>query len=109
MTNPPASIYNLETLQSRKAELAAQCKLKETEISNQVDYIGDNIGSIAVHSFTGISINRATTTKGEIINLLVAEGIDTAMVIHGDPTNIKEKFVELIKRIAAGIIKILTK
>ena len=108
-SNPPLKIQNLETLQQRKAELALQFKAKEEEISQQVDYIGDNIGAIAVQSFTGISIAKASTTKGEIINLLVAEGVDAALHLHNDPTNFREKLIEFVKKIAAGIIHILTK
>jgi len=42
------------------------------------------------------------------VKLLVSEGVDTAMLIHSDPNNIKEKLIAFIKKVAAGIINILT-
>ncbi|MBX7181862.1 MAG: hypothetical protein K1X82_07105 [Bacteroidia bacterium] len=106
---PKTPITNLESLQRRKAELAVLCKEKEMQIGLQVDHISDNLGPIAIQSLTGYQWNKEGSAKAEIVKLLVSEGVDTAILIQSDPTNIKEKLVELIKRIAAGIINILTK
>jgi hypothetical protein len=102
-------ISNLEQLQRRKAELAVLCKEKEKQISLQVDHISENIGPIAIHSLTGYQWNKEGSAKSEIVKLLVSEGVDTALLIHSDPNNIKEKLIEFIKKIAAGIINILTR
>jgi hypothetical protein len=107
--NNTYSVTNLATLQGRKAELEIICKQKELEIGNQIDYIGEHIGSIALQSLTGYKVNQGGNTKGEIIQLLISEGIDTALVIQADPTNLKEKIVAFIKKVAGGIVQILTR
>jgi hypothetical protein len=103
------NVYNLETLQKRKAELAALCKEKEKEMGVQLDYISDNLGSIALRTLIGGKGKRESSTKADIISLLVSEGVETAMDIQQDPTHIKDKMVGFVKKAASGVISLLVK
>ncbi len=104
-----SNIYNLQTLQRRRAELSVLCKEKEREIGIQLEYIGENLGSIALRTFIGRSGKNNSTAKAEIINLLVSEGLETVMDIQQDPHNVKDKVVGFIKKSASGIINLLVK
>ena len=97
----------LEELQTRKAELALKCKAKGEEISKQTDYITEHIGEIAIKSIIGDRFRRGKEKKIEIIELLVAEGIDTAAYIQKDPHDIKEKLFNGLKKSASGILNLL--
>lgn len=103
------AITDLQSLQKRKAELYSFCKQKEKEIGEQVEYIGDNIGSIALRSFINKKGHKDSSAKAEIISLLVSEGVETAMEIQQDPHNIKDKLVGFVKKAASGIINQLVK
>jgi hypothetical protein len=109
MATTKANIYNLETLQKRKAELATLCKEKEKEMGAQVDYIGDNLGPIVLRSFIGSKGKKDSGTKSEIISLLISEGVETAFEIKQDPHHIKDKLVGFVKSAASGIINLLVK
>jgi len=104
-----ADIYDLQTLQRRKAEVAILCKEKEKEMSEQIDYISDNLGSIALKTFIGGKGKKESSTKSEIISLLLSDGIETAMEIQEDPHHIKDKLVGFVKKVATGIISLLIK
>jgi len=104
-----ADIYDLQTLQRRKAEVAILCKEKEKEMSEQIDYISDNLGSIALKTFIGGKGKKESSTKSEIISLLLSGGIETAMEIQEDPHHIKDKLVDFVKKAATGIISLLVK
>lgn len=97
----------LEELQTRKAELALKCKTKGEEISKQTDYITEHIGEIAIKSIIGDRFRKGKEKKTEIIELLVAEGIDTAAYIQKDPHDIKEKLFNGLKKSASGILNLL--
>jgi hypothetical protein len=99
----------LEELQSRKAELAIKCKAKGEEISQQTDYITDHFGEIAIKSIIGERFKRGKEKKTEIIELLVAEGIDAAVNIQKDPHDIKDKLIGALKRSATGVVHLLFK
>jgi hypothetical protein len=99
----------LEELQSRKAELALKCKAKGEEISQQTDYITEHIGEIAIKSIIGDRFKRGKEKKTEIIELLVAEGIDAAVNIQKDPHDIKDKLFTAVKKSASGVINLLFK
>lgn len=103
------NIRNLETLQKRKAEVAALCKEKEKEIGMQIDYISNNLGSIALRAFIGGKGKKDSGTKSEIISLLVSEGVEAALEIQQDPHHIKDKLVGFIKNAASGVINLLIK
>jgi ribonucleotide reductase alpha subunit len=102
-------IYNLETLQRRRTELSVLCKEKEKEIGTQLEYIGENLGSIALKTFIGTRGKKDNTAKAEIISLLVSEGLETVMDIQKDPHNIKDKMVDFVKNAATGVINLLVK
>jgi hypothetical protein len=102
-------LHNLESLQRRKAELNILCKEKEKEIGEHLDYIGNNLGPIAIRSFFSTKWKKESGTKAEIISVLVAEGVDAAMEIQQDPHNIKDKLVNFVKKSASGIISLLIK
>jgi hypothetical protein len=104
-----SSINSLEALQKRKAEVATLCKEKEKQMGEQIDYISDNLGSIALRTFIGSKSKQEGSAKAEILTLLVSEGVETALTIQQDPTHIKDKVVAFIKQAASGIIKILVK
>lgn len=99
----------LEELQSRKAELALKCKTKGEEISKQTDYITEHIGEIVVKSIIGDRFKKGREKKTEIIELLVAEGIDTAVNIQKDPHDIKEKIFNGLKKSASGVLNLIFK
>jgi hypothetical protein len=103
------NINSLEALQIRKAEVAALCKEKENEIGTQIDYISDNLGSIALRTFIGSKSKKEGSAKADIITLLVSEGVETALTIQQDPTHIKDKVIAFIKQATTGIINILVK
>ncbi len=103
------NVYNLESLQKRKAEVTILCKEKEKEIGSQIDYISDNMGSIALRTFIGGRWKKDQGAKAEIISLLVSEGVETAIEIQQDPHQIKDKLVGFVKKAAAGIIGLLVK
>ena len=100
---------SLEELQSRKAELVLKCKAKGEEISQQTDYITEHLGEIAIKSIIGDRLKRGKEKKTEIIELLVAEGIDTAVNIQKDPHDIKEKLFSALKKSASGMLNLLFK
>jgi hypothetical protein len=102
-------IHNLETLQKRKAEVTAACKEKEKEMGAQLDYISNNLGSIALRTFIGSKSKKDGSAKSEIISLLVSEGIETVMEIQQDPHKIKDKVVGFIKKAATGVINLVVK
>ena len=102
-------IHNLETLRQRKAEIAIACKEKEKEMGAQLDYIGENLGSIALRTFIGGKSKKDGSAKSEIISLLVSEGIETVMEIQQDPHNIKDKVVGFIKNATTGVINLIVK
>lgn len=104
-----AAVYNLESLQKRRAELAVLSKQKEKELGDQLEYIGDNLGSIALRSLIKKNGKKDPGTKAEIISLLVSEGVETAFEIQKDPHNIKDKLVNFVKNAASGIINQLVK
>ena len=97
----------LEELQSRKAELAMKCKAKGEEINAQTDYITEHIGEIAIKSIIGDRFKKGKEKKTEIIELLVAEGIDAAVNIQKDPHDIKDKLFSAVKKSASGVINLL--
>ncbi len=97
----------LEQLQERKAELSKQCKAKGEEINAQTDYITEHIGEIAIKSIIGNRFKKGKEKKTEIIELLVAEGIDVAASIQKDPHDIKDKLFSAVKKSASGIINLL--
>ncbi len=97
----------LAELQSRKAELAAKCKAKGEEINAQTDYITDHAGSIIIRSIIGDRFKQGKEKKSEIIELLVAQGIDTAVNIQKDPHDIKDKLFDAVKKSASGVINLL--
>jgi|SRR6185312_15135417 len=99
----------LEELQSRKTELALKCKIKGEEISKQTDYVTEHIGEIAIKSIIGDRFKKGKEKKTEIIELLVAEGIDTAANIQKDPHDIKEKLFSGLKKSASGILNLIFK
>jgi hypothetical protein len=99
----------LEELQNRKAELALKCKAKGEEISLQADYITEHLGEIAIKSIIGDRLKKGKEKKTEIIELLVAEGIDTAVNIQKDPHDIKEKLFDALKKSASGMLNLLFK
>jgi hypothetical protein len=99
----------LEELQSHKAELALKCKAKGEEISQQTDYITEHFGEIAIKSIIGDRLKRGKEKKTEIIELLVAEGIDTAVNIQKDPHDIKEKLFSALKKSASGMLNLIFK
>ncbi len=99
----------LEELQSRKAELAQKCKAKEEEIGLQVEYISGHIGHIAIKSIIGDRLKKGKEKKTEIIELLVAEGIDTAVEIQKDPHDIKDKLFSALKKSASGVLNLMFK
>lgn len=103
------NITNLAGLQKRKAELALLCKEKEKEMGAQVDYISEHLGSIALRSFVGGYGKKEGSTKADIINILVSEGIETALEIQKDPHQIKDKVVDFIKKATTGVINIIVK
>jgi hypothetical protein len=107
METTKEAIYNLEALQKRKAELGILCKAKEQEIGEHLEYIGNNLGPIAIRSFFGGKWKKEAGTKAEIISVLVAEGVEAAMEIQQDPHNIKDKLVSFVKKSASGIISLL--
>jgi hypothetical protein len=99
-----------EELRSRKAELAAKCKTKAEEISLQTDYIIGNFGKIAIGSLLGDILKKNNPdTKSEILKILVAEGIDTAVNIQKDPHHIKDKLLDALKKSATGVLNLLIK
>jgi hypothetical protein len=100
---------SLEELQSRKAGLVIKCKEKENQINRQAEYITEHIGQIAIKSIIGDRFKKGGEKKAEIIELLVAEGIDTAINIKNDPHDIKEKLFEAVKKSASGVINLLFK
>jgi hypothetical protein len=91
-------------LQERKAEIALLCKERENEISTQIDYISNNLGSIALRTFIGGKSGKETSTKSDIISLLVSNSVETIMEIKRDPHNIQNKLVDFIKKATSGII-----
>ena len=99
----------LKELQSRKAELAVKCREKEEEISQQAEYITGHIGQIAMKSIIGDRLKKGREKKTEIIELLVTEGIDTAINIKNDPHDIKDKLFDAVKKMASGVINLLFK
>lgn len=103
------NISSLDALKQRKAEVAALCKEKEQQIGRQIDYISDNIGTIALRSFIGNKGKKDTGTKAEIISFLVSEGVEVALDIKDDPSHFKNKIVDFIKKAASGVINILVK
>jgi len=102
-------INSLKELQSRKTELALKCKIKEEEISQQTDYITGHIGEIAIKSIIGDRLKKSKEKKAEIIELLITEGIDTALTIHKDPHDIKDKLLNVLKKSAWGVLNLLFK
>jgi len=98
-----------EELQSRKAELALKCKAKGEEINLQTDYITEHVGEIVIKSIIGDRFKRSKEKKTEIIEMLVAEGIDAAASIHKDPHDIKDKLFTAVKKSASGILNLLFK
>jgi hypothetical protein len=99
----------LEELQARKAELAIKCKAKGEEISQQTDYITEHFGEIAIKSIIGDRIKKGKEKKTEIIQFLVAEGIDVAVNIQKDPHDIKDKLTEALKKSASGVLNLFFK
>jgi hypothetical protein len=97
----------LEKLQERKAELSKKCKAKGEEINAQTDYITEHIGEIAIKSIIGNRFKKGKEKKTEIIELLVAQGIDTAVNIQKDPHDIKDKLFDAAKKTASGVINLL--
>ncbi|MGP8215218.1 MAG: hypothetical protein ACLQQ4_06625 [Bacteroidia bacterium] len=106
METTKVNIYNLETLQKRKKEITVSCKIKERDISRQIYYISDNLGSIMLRAFIGGG-RKKNSAKSEIIGLLVSEGVETAIKIQKDPHNIKDKLAGFVKNAASGIINLL--
>jgi hypothetical protein len=102
-----AKMNALEKLQSRKAELALKCKAKAEEINAQTDYITEHIGEIAIKSIIGNRFKKGKEKKTDIIELLVAQGIETAMDIQKDPHDIKDKLFSAVKKSASGVINLL--
>ncbi len=102
-----AKMNTLEQLQSRKAELAKKCKAKGEEINAQTDYITEHIGEIAIKSIIGNRFKKGKEKKTEIIELLVAQGIDVASEIQKDPHDIKDKLFGAAKKTASGVINLL--
>lgn len=98
-----------EELKNRKTELTLKCKAKGEEISKQTDYITEHIGEIAIKSIIGDRFKKGREKKTEIIELLVAEGIDTAATIQKDPHDIKEKLFNGLKKSAAGVLNLIFK
>ena len=109
METTRANIYNLESLQKRKAEVTILCKEKEKEIGAQIDYISDHMGSIALRTFIGGRFKKDQSAKADIISLLVSEGVETAMEIQQDPHQIKDKLIGFVKKASSGIIGLLIK
>ncbi len=99
----------LEELQSRKAELTLKCKAKGEEISQQTDYITEHFGEIAIKSIIGDRFKKGKEKKTEIIELLIAEGIDAAVNIQKDPHDIKDKLIGALKKSASGILTLFFK
>jgi hypothetical protein len=99
----------LEELQNRKAELAIKCKAKGEEINKQTDYIAEHFGEIAIKSIIGDRLKKGKEKKTEIIELLVAEGIDVAVSIQKDPHGIKDKLLGMLKTSASGVLNLLFK
>jgi hypothetical protein len=102
-------LNSLEKLQNRKAELEAKCKAKGEEINAQTDYIAEHIGEIAIKSIIGDRFKKGKEKKTQIIELLVAEGIDVAAGIQKDPHDIKDKLFTGVKKAASGVINLLFK
>ncbi|HXP52288.1 MAG TPA: hypothetical protein VN922_20190 [Bacteroidia bacterium] len=103
------NIHNLESLQRRKTEIAALCKEKEKAIGAQLDYISDNLGSIALRTIIGGKSRKDKSTKADIISLLISEGVETAMEIQQNPKDFKDKLVGFVKNAASGVINLLIK
>lgn len=99
----------LEELQSRKAELALKCKAKGEEINQQTDYITEHFGEIAIKSIIGDRFKKGKEKKTEIIEFLVAEGIDAAIDIQKDPHEIKDKLIRALKKSASGVLNLFFK
>lgn len=99
----------LTELQSRKTELTIKCKAKGEEISKQTDYITEHFGEIAIKSLVGNRIKKGKEKKTEMIELLVAQGIDVAVDIQKDPHDIKEKLLGAFKKSASGVLNLLFK
>jgi hypothetical protein len=99
----------MEELQSRKAELSVKCKAKGDEISQQTDYITEHFGEIAIKSIIGERFKKGKEKKTEIIEFLVAEGIDTAVNIQKDPHDIKDKLLDGLKKSASGVLNLFFK
>jgi len=97
----------LEELQSRKAELTLKCKAKEEEINKQTDYITEHFGEIAIKNIIGDRLKKGKGKKAEIIELLMAEGIDAAINIQKDPHDIKDKLIGALKKSASGVVNLL--
>jgi len=97
----------LKELQSRQAELVLKCKEKEEEIGRQTEYITGHFGEIAIKSIIGDHLKKGSQT--EIINFLVAEGIETAVTIQKDPHDIKDKLLDALKKSASGVLNLLFK
>ncbi|HTA28323.1 MAG TPA: hypothetical protein VK809_11070 [Bacteroidia bacterium] len=102
-------INALEALHIRKAELALKCKAKEQEISLQAEYISEHLGGIVINSFIGDRFKKGKEKKTEIIELLVSQGVETAMDIQKDPHDIKDKLFSAVKKSASGVINLLFK
>ncbi len=100
----------LEDLNKQKAELAVKCKAKSEQISRQTDYIIGNFGKIAIGSLLGDVLKKNNPdTKSEILKILVAEGIDTAVNIQKDPHDIKDKLIGALKKSATAVVNVLLK
>jgi hypothetical protein len=99
----------LEELQNRKAELILKCKAKGEEIGKQTDYITEHFGEIAIKSIIGDRFKKGKEKKTEIIEFLVAEGIDTAINIQRDPHDIKDKLIGSLKKSASGVLNLFFK
>lgn len=99
----------LQELQSLKNELALKCKAKEEQISGQADYIAEHITQIAIKSILGDRLKKGKEKRTEIIELLVAEGIDTVATIQNDPHDIKDKLLNALKKSASRVLNLLFK
>lgn len=99
----------LEELQNYKAELEAKCIAKEAEIALQADYITEHWGKIIIKSIVGNSFKKDKEKRTEIIELLVADGIDTMIDIKQDPHHVKEKLMGAAKRSVSGILNLFFK
>lgn len=99
----------LEELQSRKAELTGKCKAKGEEINQQSDFIIEHFGEIAIKSIIGERFKKGKERKTEIIEFLVAEGIDAAVNIQKDPHDVKDKLIGALKKSASGVLNLFFK